>query len=65
MSEVRVYGGEVAEIDEFPWMALLEYRQNNISTAGFACSGALVSKRYVLTAAHCTTGRIASVVGTL
>lgn len=23
----RIYGGEVAEIDDFPWMALLEYKK--------------------------------------
>lgn len=46
--------GEVTAIDEFPWMALLEYK--NITTgesAGFGCSGTLISKRYILTTAHC------------
>lgn len=25
-TEARIYGGEATELDEFPWMALLEYQ---------------------------------------
>lgn len=56
-STSRIFGGESTDLDEFPWMALLEYEKNGRST-GFSCGGALISKRYVLTAAHCVTGAI-------
>ncbi|KAF2881993.1 hypothetical protein ILUMI_24174 [Ignelater luminosus] len=52
----RIYGGEEAGIGEFPWLVLL-----NSSEIGFLCGGALISKRYVLTAAHCIDDTIVSV----
>lgn len=51
----RIVGGERTEIDEFPWMALLEYQKPNGRTT--ACGGVLINKRYVLTAAHCIKGK--------
>ncbi|XP_058839014.1 transmembrane protease serine 9-like [Topomyia yanbarensis] len=43
----RIVGGIKADINEFPWMAMLLYRGT------FYCGGSLISDRYVLTAAHC------------
>lgn len=51
----RIFGGERTELDEFPWMALLEYRKPNGKST--ACGGVLVNRRYVLTAAHCIKGK--------
>ncbi|KXJ76329.1 hypothetical protein RP20_CCG009844 [Aedes albopictus] len=46
----KVYG-RIAEIDDFPWAALLIYR------GGLqGCGGALISRNFVITAAHCLTG---------
>ncbi|XP_061402629.1 serine protease easter-like [Musca vetustissima] len=52
----RIYGGNVTRIDEYPWLALIEYtKPGNIKN--FFCGGSLINKRYILTAAHCVTGR--------
>jgi hypothetical protein len=54
---IRIFGGEVTKINEFPWMALIEYSKPN-NRRGFHCGGVLISDRYVLTAAHCCVGAI-------
>lgn len=44
----RIKGGRVAGVDEYPWLALIEYDKQQTG-----CGGSLISHRYVLTAAHC------------
>lgn len=51
----RIYGGNVTKIDEFPWMALIEYSKPG-GTKGHHCGGSLINSRYVLTASHCVNG---------
>ncbi|CRL05909.1 CLUMA_CG019129, isoform A [Clunio marinus] len=51
----RIIGGRKARIHEFPWLVLLAYRHDDI--VSFSCGGTLISKRYVLTAAHCVNQR--------
>ncbi|XP_068624277.1 phenoloxidase-activating enzyme-like [Battus philenor] len=46
----RIIGGGIAAIDQYPWLALLEY--DNGATL---CGGSLITTRFVLTAAHCLT----------
>ncbi|XP_022120271.2 phenoloxidase-activating enzyme 1 isoform X2 [Pieris rapae] len=60
----RIFGGIIADLDEFPWMALLGYRTKNDKVT-YQCGGVLFNHRYVLTAAHCVTGQILTVVGKL
>ncbi|KAF4532182.1 hypothetical protein B566_EDAN002244 [Ephemera danica] len=46
-----IVGGSVAQLGEHPWLAGLEYQTR---TGVFvACGGALITNRYILTAAHC------------
>ncbi|XP_055908442.1 trypsin-1-like [Eupeodes corollae] len=43
----RIVGGEDAEINKYPWTAML------LSRGFFRCGGSLINNKYVLTAAHC------------
>ncbi|XP_030556490.1 transmembrane protease serine 9 [Drosophila novamexicana] len=52
----RIYGGVKTKIDEFPWMALIEYTKGS-GNKGHHCGGSLISTRYVVTASHCVNGR--------
>ncbi|XP_062551744.1 polyserase-2-like [Armigeres subalbatus] len=44
----RIMFGEVARVFEFPWMAILLYKDENLN-----CAGTLINRRYVLTSALC------------
>ena len=49
----RIFGGTIAQIDEFPWLALLLYQSGAPNDLKHACGGALIDPRYVLTAGMC------------
>nr|XP_015836792.1 PREDICTED: uncharacterized protein LOC661375 [Tribolium castaneum] len=55
-TQSRIYGGEKTDLDEFPWMALIEYEKPG-GSRGFYCGGVLISNKYILTAAHCVKGK--------
>ncbi|CAG5030908.1 unnamed protein product [Parnassius apollo] len=52
----RIVGGNETAIDQYPWLALIEYTDG--SRIKLLCGGVLISGRYVLTAAHCITGAV-------
>lgn len=61
---MRIYGGENADIDEFPWLAMLQY-ENFRAERKFSCGGSLINNRYVVTAAHCVVGEVEKKEGNL
>ncbi|XP_072946550.1 phenoloxidase-activating enzyme-like isoform X2 [Epargyreus clarus] len=50
-SDVRIIGGNATSLDQFPWVAMIDYERE-----GLRCGGSLISGKYVLTAAHCLIG---------
>lgn len=48
--KMRIVGGVPAEQNEFPWMVALTRKGK------FYCGATLITKKHLLTAAHCVEG---------
>ncbi|XP_065723065.2 serine protease 7 [Drosophila suzukii] len=64
-AKYKVFGGVETDLDEFPWLAMLEYQKRNVNYLTTNCAGSLMNHRYVLTAAHCLKGRFVERIGEL
>nr|AAU06478.1 late trypsin [Culicoides sonorensis] len=57
---VKIVGGSPARLHQFPWQASITSCEGG---SCYICGGSLISKRYVLTAAHCAAGLTRFVIG--
>lgn len=54
--ENKIYGGKEASIGEFPWLSRLVHI-NRYNRTNVGCSGFLIHRKFILTAAHCVVGK--------
>ncbi|KAJ8941983.1 hypothetical protein NQ314_010207 [Rhamnusium bicolor] len=54
--ETRIINGQEVIPHSIPYQVWLLFRSSPSSTSGWTCGGTLITRRFVLTAAHCISG---------
>ena len=52
----RIVNGTIARPGDWPWQALLQWRNGSAELNSSFCGGAILSEHFILTAAHCPQG---------
>jgi Regulatory CLIP domain of proteinases/Trypsin len=52
-SSNRIIGGRNAKVDEYPWLAMVEYLDQQTGRRDFHCGASLITAQFTLSAAHC------------
>lgn len=60
--ENRIFGGQEAQLGEFPWMARLQHR-SEYGNLHIGCVGFVIDDYHVITAAHCVQSAALKSIG--
>lgn len=52
----KLLGGRSVTIQQYRWMARLQYTHKITETVKFLCGGSIISRRFILTSAYCLGG---------
>ena len=52
----RIVNGTIARPGDWPWQALLQWKNGSAQLNCSFCGGAILSEHFILTAAHCPEG---------